>query len=81
MVEQNTNITFLDEFWMMILSHRGAANSSELALFNTLIPCDHPRNSQWLDLPQRDHNWFPFVIADCCQVLEKDGGLENQTYA
>ena len=52
LITSDYQIAFLDEFRVMAAYCSG---TSELSVFDTLVPQDYPGNSRWFRLPQKYH--------------------------
>ena len=69
--KQDTRVTFLDEFRMMVF----APDVPEFTLFDMLVLRGHPANSRRFRIPLRYHDWFPSVYVDsdrCLGTLDRD---------
>ena len=62
LVGWNTQINFLDEFRVVILVNK--SDVTELFVFNTLVPQDHPGNLRRLELPQQFHHTAAKICVD-----------------
>ena len=74
-VTQDTNVTFLDEY-IMVVSTPGS--DPGFTLFDTLVPQSHSLSSRRFLAPLRYYNWLPLVVADCNRhpgKLERDSPL------
>ena len=62
LVDKNVQVTFLDEFRMVVLP--GKPGITRLTVFNTLVPQDNPGNLRQLGLPQRFRDWSVKMTID-----------------
>lgn len=67
LAETMTQVIFLDEFRLAVL-HR-ESGVTELAVFNTLVPQDHPGNLQRLGLPPDTHDRSVYLYVDHARQL------------
>ena len=77
-VEQNTTVTFLDEFRIMAFTPQVAPDSFEFTIFDTLVSRGHPVSSRRFRLPPKYHDWIPSVHVDgdrCLGTLDRDRPL------
>ena len=71
----NPQVVFLDEFRMALIPSE--LDITELAVFNTLIPQDHPGNLQRFGFPPEFRNWRARIFVD----HDRDLGTPNRDEA
>jgi len=74
LITYNPRVIFLDEFRMVIISSRLAI--TELAVFNTLIPQDHPGNLRRFGVPLKFRDWHAEIFVDHDRDLGTPNGDE-----
>ena len=67
MVGRKTQAVFLDEFRMAVVPD--GIGITELTVFNTLVPRDHPGSIRKLALPQRFRGWAAKIRVDHDRLL------------
>ena len=68
-------VVFLDEFRIVVLPDR-QGGSTELTVFNTLVPEHHPQNTRRLELPLSFHNRAAEIRVDHDRPLGTPNGDE-----
>jgi hypothetical protein len=56
--------TFIDEFRLSFFTYNFLRNCSELIVFNTLVPQDHPSNSRRFSVPSGHNDWGARIHVD-----------------
>ena len=75
LVTYNAQVIFLDEFRMAVIP--SWLDITEFAVFNTLIPQDHPGNLRRFGFPPQFRNWHAKIFVD----HDRDLGTPNRDEA
>ena len=67
-ITRATQVTFLDEFRMVVLAPRRTP-VPDFTLFDTLVPYGDPGNLRRFRVPPRDHGWSPHIHVDSDRCL------------